>query len=95
MREEASAIKGRAKEAWLSSENSDEWAAAMMVCQSGAPWECSEAGECRAGDCFTTDRQGACVAWQMIQRLKSENVVVQRHLDSAVQFLRYGGEKSS
>lgn len=84
----------RPKESWLTSEDSDEWAAAMVACQGGAPWECSEAGECRAGgDCFTTDRQGACVAWRMIQRLESDNAVVQRHLDRAVRFLRYGNDK--
>lgn len=79
------------KQAWLTSNNHEEFASAMMACQSGAPWECSERGECRnGGDCFTTERQGASAAWQMIQRLSSENIVVQRHLDRAVQFLRYG-----
>lgn len=81
------------RECWLSSKNHEEWAAAMVACQGGAPWECAEDGSCRnGGDCFTSDRQGACVAWQMIQRLKSENAVVQRHLDRAVHFIRYGKE---
>lgn len=81
----------RPKKAWLKSENAEEWGSAMSVCQSAAPWECAEAGECMAGgSCFTTDRQGACVAWQMIDRLQSDNEVVQRHLDRAVAFLRYG-----
>lgn len=79
------------KQAWLSSENHEEFADAIMACQSGAPWECAEAGQCAAGgDCFTTERQGACAAWQMIKRLKTDNAVVQRHLDRAVEFLRYG-----
>jgi hypothetical protein len=30
----------------------------------------------------------------MIQNLKSENAVVQRHLDRAVHFLRYGKDKA-
>lgn len=81
----------RLKEAWLASKGHEEWGAAMAACQSGAPWECGEDGKCaHGGDCFTTDRQGACVAWRMIQRLGSENAVVQRHLDRAVAFLRYG-----
>ena len=78
------------KESWLSSKKGEEYAAAMMTCKSGAPWECAEDGACRFGDCFTTDRHGACGAWRMIQRLHSENSVVQRHLDRAVNFLRYG-----
>jgi hypothetical protein len=82
---------GRAKESWLGSDSSEEWASAMVACQSGAPWECAETKCCqRGGDCFTTDRQGASVAWQMIRRLQSENEVVQRHLNRAVDFLRYG-----
>ena len=79
------------KQSWLKSENPEEWAEAMCACQNGAPWECAESGECmQGGDCFTTDRQGASAAWKMIGRLQSENEVVQRHLDRAVAFLRYG-----
>lgn len=81
----------RPVESWLASKDHDKWATAIMHCQGGAPWECGGAGACRrGGDCFTTDRQGACVAWRMIQGLKSENAVVQRHLDRAVQYLRFG-----
>lgn len=85
-------MSGRPVEAWLSSPDHEKWGKAMVACQSGAPWECGAAGACAHGDCFTTDRQGACQAWQMIQRLSSDNAVVQRHLDRAVQFLRYGKE---
>ncbi|MFP5076595.1 hypothetical protein ACLE20_04750 [Rhizobium sp. YIM 134829] len=82
----------RPVEAWLKSEDAEQWADAVMACQSGAPWECAEAGSCyHEGSCFTTDRQAACAAWRMIQRLSSENREVQRHLDRAVAFLRYGG----
>lgn len=81
----------RPTESWLASGDHKKWAAAVMACQSGAPWECGGEGACaRRGDCFTTDRQGACAAWRMIHHLKSENAVVQRHLDRAVHFLRYG-----
>lgn len=78
-------------EAWLSSDNHEQFADAVVTCQSGAPWECYEAGRCaRGGNCFTTDRQGAAVASRMIQQLTSENAVVRRHLDRAVAFLRSG-----
>lgn len=81
----------RAREAWLKSNNPEEWSEAMCVCQNGAPWECSENGECsRGGDCFTTERQGAAVAWQMINRLRTDNEVVRRQIDRAVAFIRYG-----
>lgn len=81
----------RPVEGWLCSKDHEEWAAAMMACQSGAPWQCAEGKSCyHGGSCFTSERQGACVAWQMIQRLESDNEVVQRHLDKAVAFLRYG-----
>ncbi len=81
----------RPTEDWLASPDPEKWAKAVTICQSGAPWECGEAGRCtHEGSCFTTDRQGACAAWQMIQRLQSDNSVVQRHLDRAVHFLRYG-----
>lgn len=84
-------MSDRPVEAWLSSKDHEKWGKAMVACQSGAPWECGAMGACsHGGDCFTTDRQGACVAWRMIQNLKTENVVVKRHLDRAVQFLRYG-----
>ena len=84
-------MSARPVEAWLTSKDHEQWAAAMAACQSGAPWRCAEAEECaNGGDCFTTDRQGACVAWRMIQRLQSDNIVVQRHLDRAVHFIRYG-----
>ncbi len=83
--------KPRPTEDWLCSEDSQKWAEAMVACKGGAPWECGEAGMCiHGGDCFTTERHGATVAWQMIKRLKSENSVVQRYLDRAVEFLRYG-----
>ena len=83
----------RAKQDWLGSPDHEKWAAAMMACQSGAPWECAEAEQCReGGSCFTTDRQGACAAWRMIQGLKTDNEVVRAHLDRAVKFLRYGRE---
>lgn len=63
----------------------------MMVCQSAAPWECVETGECaHAGSCFTTQRQAASVAWQMIDKLHSENEQVEVQLKRAVAFLRYG-----
>lgn len=77
------------KEAWLKSADSQEWAEAMVACQSGAPWECGEAGECKFGGCFTTDRQAACAAWRMIRKLSSDNPAVQHHLDRAVHYLRY------
>lgn len=81
----------RPVESWLSSDDPSKWADAMMACQSGAPWECAHAGSCyHEGSCFTTDRQASCTAWRMIQRLGSENREVQRHLDRAVAFLRYG-----
>lgn len=84
-------MKGQPREAWLKSDDHEKFADAVLACQSGAPWECFETGQCAAGgDCFTTDRQGACAAWKMISRLHSDNAVVQRHLDSAVAFLRYG-----
>jgi hypothetical protein len=79
------------REDWLASKDHEKWAKAIMHCQSGAPWECGGEGACRqGGECFTTDRQGACIAWRMVQNLKSDNAVAQRHLDRAVQFLRYG-----
>lgn len=79
------------RESWLTSKDHEQWADAIMRCQSGAPWECGEAAKCLGGgECFTTDRQAACSAWRMIQRLQSDNAVVQRHLDRAVAFLRYG-----
>lgn len=81
----------RVGEAGLRSEDHKQWADAIMRCQSNAPWECGKVGECLSGgDCFTTDRQGACAAWRMIQNLKTDNAVVQRHLNRAVKFLRYG-----
>lgn len=84
----------RPRESWLISDDHEEWAAAMVACQSGAPWECGEAERCaHGGDCFTSDREGAYAAWRMIQNLHSENEVTQRHLDRAVRFLRYGTDK--
>lgn len=81
----------RPREHWLLSEDHERWADAIMACQSGAPWDCGAAGECQlGGHCFTTDRQAACAAWRMIARLSSDNEAVQRHLDRAVEFLRYG-----
>ena len=88
-------MSDRPVEAWLASKDHEKWGKAMAACQSGAPWECGGEGRCASGgDCFTTDRQGACAAWQMIRRLKSDNVAVQRHLDRAVHFLRYGKDKA-
>lgn len=81
----------RVREGWLASDDHEKWADAMMQCQSGTPWECGAAGECLAagGGCFTTERQAAAAAWQMIQRLQSNNPAVQLQLDRAVRFLRY------
>lgn len=79
------------KEAWLKSDDAEEWAAAMVACQSGAPWECGEAGRCaHSGSCFTTERQAASVAWQMIDRLQTDNEAVEAQLKRAVAFLRHG-----
>lgn len=84
-------MSDRPTESWLASKDHEKWGRAMVCCQSGAPWECGGAGACaRNGECFTTDRQSAAAAWQMIQRLTSDNIVVQRHLDRAVHFIRYG-----
>jgi hypothetical protein len=81
----------RARQSWLLSDDPEKFGDAVIACQSAAPWECFEDGKCfRGGDCFTTDRHAASVAWQMIRRLHSDNAVVQRHLDRAVHFLRYG-----
>lgn len=86
----------RPAESWLASKDHEKWGKAIVACQSGSPLECGGEGKCRnGGDCFTTDRQGACAAWQMIQRLKSDNIVVQRHLERAVHFLRYGKDNAA
>ena len=77
----------RASQKWLKSDDPEQWAEAMMLCQSGAPWECSERGKCERG-CFTSDRKAASVAWRMIQRLSSDDDMVQRKLDAAVSYLR-------
>ena len=86
--------EARPVQAWLSSEDPEKWASAMVACQSHAPWECGEHGEClqagRGGSCFTTERQAASTAWQMIARLDSDNEAVKAQLDRAVAFLRYG-----
>lgn len=81
------------RESWLSSDDPEKFSDAMVLCRSGAPWKCFEHGKCsEGGQCFTTDREGAAVAWRMIQRLHSDNDVVQGHLDRAVAYLRYGDE---
>lgn len=77
----------RPTEAWLSSEDHDKFADAMMICQSGAPWECAEAGMCQRLNCFTTEGQAKAAARRMIARLSSDNQAVQQQLDAAFAFL--------
>lgn len=45
----------RVYESWLRSEDNEKWASAMCTCESGAPWYCSDNGECMLGGCFKPD----------------------------------------